>query len=83
MRFWATVTATFFLAAAVPCLADEGQFINLKPRISVDEVNRELEESTKKTIGKKIFHFGFDLRAGPLEDARQYLPFLDYLRRST
>lgn len=30
-----------------------------------------------------IFYFGFDLRASPQEDARQYLPFLEYLEGTT
>jgi len=30
-----------------------------------------------------ILWFGFDLRASPKEDARQYVPFLKYLERST
>ncbi len=29
------------------------------------------------------FHFGFDLRASPQEDAAQYIPFLKYLEEST
>lgn len=30
-----------------------------------------------------VYRFGFDLRASPQEDARQYLPFLRYLEHST
>lgn len=32
---------------------------------------------------KNIYRFGFDVRTSPQEDARQYLPFLKYLERST
>jgi phosphonate transport system substrate-binding protein len=32
---------------------------------------------------EKEYLFGFDLRNGPREDARQYLPLLDYLSRKT
>jgi ABC-type phosphate/phosphonate transport system substrate-binding protein len=32
---------------------------------------------------KNIFYFGFDLRASPQEDARQYLSFLHYLEKKT
>jgi len=32
---------------------------------------------------QQVIRFGFDLRASPQEDARQYLPFLDYLQRET
>lgn len=83
MRFWKLFVVTVFLFAAVPSLADEGPSLNLQDRISVDEVNRALEERGEQTGEEKTFSFGFDLRAGPLEDARQYLPFLDYLDRST
>ncbi len=31
----------------------------------------------------EVFNFGFDLRGSPHEDARQYLPFLDYLEQAT
>jgi len=30
-----------------------------------------------------VLYFGFDLRASPQEDARQYLPFIDYLQQQT
>lgn len=30
-----------------------------------------------------VYHFGFELRASPQEDARQYLPFLKYLEGAT
>ena len=33
--------------------------------------------------GQHVFYFGFDLRASPQEDARQYLPFLKYLNEKT
>lgn len=32
---------------------------------------------------RNILNFGFDLRASPQEDARQYLPFLAYLEKET
>ena len=38
---------------------------------------------TPNTLNKNAYYFGFDLRAGPQEDARQYLPFLDYLEKAT
>jgi phosphonate transport system substrate-binding protein len=31
----------------------------------------------------QVFYFGFDLRNGPREDARQYLPLLNYLQKTT
>lgn len=32
---------------------------------------------------QQVFYFGFDLRNGPREDARQYLPLLQYLHETT
>jgi phosphonate transport system substrate-binding protein len=33
--------------------------------------------------GAEVFRFGFELRASPEEDARQYIPFLEYLMEAT
>ena len=42
------------------------------------------EEDLRRTKPKpNVFLFGFDLRARPEEDARQYLPFLKYLDKTT
>ncbi|MDH5324946.1 MAG: phosphate/phosphite/phosphonate ABC transporter substrate-binding protein [Gammaproteobacteria bacterium] len=32
---------------------------------------------------KPVFYFGFDLRSAPQEDAKQYIPFLKYLNKTT
>ena len=37
----------------------------------------------KNSAPAAAYYFGFDLRAAPKEDARQYLPFLAYLHRKT
>jgi len=42
----------------------------------------ELRELAPET-DTDVLRFGFDLRAGPQEDARQYLPFLEYLTKAT
>ncbi len=42
----------------------------------------ELRELTART-DSDVLWFGFDLRASPQEDARQYLPFLEYLTEAT
>lgn len=53
------------------------------------ENDRLLSESELASIQKdvktqeNVFRFGFDLRISPQEDARQYLPFLNYLERAT
>ena len=40
-------------------------------------------QRTRTETERARYHFGFDLRAGPIEDARQYLPFLAYLAEAT
>ena len=66
-----------------PGLAQTKPLMDLRDSMSVDEVNRSLAQRASRTKGRATFHFGFDLRSGPLEDARQYLPFLNYLSRAT
>jgi len=43
----------------------------------------KLNSLPKNTNNNDAIYFGFDLRASPQEDARQYLPFLEYLQEST
>ncbi len=52
--------------------------INPEDNINKVELNK-LIESTNESL----FLFGFDLRSSPQEDARQYVPFLDYLEKTT
>lgn len=67
------------LQAATGCDRREKQkTINIEDRISDSELN----EQAGKT-NTNVLWFGFDLRSSPLEDARQYLPFLKYLSEST
>ncbi len=56
----------------------ESKDVDLTERLS-DEQLREMPPE-KKDNG---YVFGFDLRGGPEEDARQYLPFLKYLEEAT
>jgi phosphonate transport system substrate-binding protein len=42
----------------------------------------ELTQFVRKK-DEQVIRFGFDLRSSPQEDARQYLPFLDYLEQKT
>jgi len=44
--------------------------------------DKELPKSTLDT-SNNVFYFGFDLRSSAQEDAKQYLPFLDYLAKAT
>ncbi len=83
MRFWKFYAMTLFLFAVVPSSTAEVPALNFQDKIGIEEVNRTLKGINKQKTGEKTFYFGFDLRAGPLEDARQYLPFLGYLNRAT
>ena len=53
--------------------------INLQDQISTEE----LRYINPKHRDANTFVFGFDLRASPQEDARQYIPFLKYLESTT
>ncbi|MGE5894422.1 MAG: phosphate/phosphite/phosphonate ABC transporter substrate-binding protein [bacterium] len=52
--------------------------ISLKDVITEAELNGHAREN-----GEDVLWFGFDLRSSPQEDARQYLPFLQYLSNAT
>lgn len=73
----------FTLASMLPLLVacggpgNEGQ----RDRRLSDQELAEL--SARKNQDHGAYYFGFDLRASPQEDARQYLPFLAYLKRAT
>lgn len=56
----------------------ERKKIDLKKGIRKEEL-----QQMKSKHETNVFLFGFDLRASPEEDARQYLPFLKYLDKST
>jgi len=43
----------------------------------------QLSAMNQTTKAANDYYFGFDLRSSPQEDARQYLPFLEYLKKST
>jgi phosphonate transport system substrate-binding protein len=43
----------------------------------------EIQAVTALVEAEQTFRFGFDLRHGPKEDAKQYLPLLDYLMQTT
>ena len=58
---------------------EKGTAIDLGDRVP-DSV---LEGSAASAAGAEVITFGFDLRNSPEEDARQYIPFLDYLERTT
>jgi len=57
--------------------------IDLGDVASIESVNKIVNEKISQKDKQNTFYFGFDLRNGPVEDARQYIPFLDYLRQKT
>lgn len=48
-----------------------------------DKVTNPGIDTKQPLEAKNTYRFGFDLRSSPQEDARQYLPFLEYLEQET
>ena len=51
--------------------------------VALQNSNSNSNINSNSNSNSKQFLFGFDLRSGPQEDARQYLPFLKYLEDKT
>ena len=62
------------------CDRDAGKEIDLSERIDEETLRATPASNAPPPL---TLYFGFDLRSTPQEDARQYLPFLDYLARTT
>lgn len=63
---------------------DPSDLVDLSSRISESELARiRLTSQGRDDLDTRWLRFGFDPRASPEEDARQYLPFLAYLERVT
>jgi len=78
---FAWVTLFFALGILfVSCSSKEDRL-----EIDLDDVvaDSELYELSSHPSDPDVLHFGFDRRASPQEDARQYLPLLDYLQETT
>jgi phosphonate transport system substrate-binding protein len=71
--------AAIYLAAGTPDIGSDYKYIDLADRSS----DTELRQSPPEADSKKTFLFGFDRRANPAEDSRQYSPFLKYLEKKT
>lgn len=69
---------TLAIAALTGCDSRESEEIDLSERIDDAELARMVPKRDRD-----ILLFGFDLRASPEEDAKQYLPFLNYLEKAT
>ncbi len=65
----------------VACNQPESAKVN-EARLTAQELTK-FQNSAELENREEVFLFGFDLRISPQEDARQYLPFLNYLKRST
>lgn len=61
----------------------EGSVVDLSDRISDDEYKKLRQQTQSLNHDNAMLRFGFDLRASPQEDARQYLPFIRYLEQVT
>jgi len=84
MKFWLGLILGVLILGAIVFLSGcdsggERKEIDLSARIS----NADLRKLAQAKKDADVLWFGFDLRAGPKEDARQYIPFLKYLERST
>lgn len=66
----------FIIALLVACNDDSAIDISLS-------TPKDSTKTEDKPQTSSIYTFGFDPRSTPQEDARQYLPFLKYLERST
>ncbi|NQU59058.1 MAG: phosphate/phosphite/phosphonate ABC transporter substrate-binding protein [Rhodospirillales bacterium] len=75
------------IALSVLVIASLGVFLVIRENPSVNTGKKFTAAEVHKTAGAKkparLIKFGFDLRSSPEEDARQYLPFLKYLEKST
>lgn len=60
---------------------DENEVVTDSDALTLQINNKK--NTSKDKSKENIIYFGFDLRSSPEEDAAQYLPFLDYLSRST
>ena len=72
--------ATVILVCACDRQDDSLAKVNLQDRIPDETL---YASQGRPRPGQDEFWFGFDLRASPEEDARQYLPFLRYLSDAT
>lgn len=69
----------FFLITSCDSESNKS-IINLGDYVDEKVLQQKQQEQKKDN---KVLYFGFDLRASPQEDSRQYQPFLRYLEKST
>ncbi len=70
---------------SIPFLLSSCDSDNQVAKYDLDDRVDQTQTKSKHIHRKRenVLIFGFDLRASPQEDARQYLPFLKYLERET
>lgn len=73
------VTGITLLILTACDLRDKEPVYNLADKV----IESEFSVRSQAVQNPDVLYFGFDLRASPQEDARQYLPFLNYLEEST
>ncbi|MBL7163591.1 MAG: phosphate/phosphite/phosphonate ABC transporter substrate-binding protein [Anaerolineales bacterium] len=73
------VFLTLVMVLLTGCLSG-GDYVEIDLGDTVNDVELHAGAELADT---DVFYFGFDLRANPQEDARQYLPFLQYLEETT
>ncbi|MCL4456246.1 MAG: phosphate/phosphite/phosphonate ABC transporter substrate-binding protein [Nitrospirae bacterium] len=71
--------AALYLAFGNTDISRDYKNIDLTDRLS----DTELRLPPPGNGAERIFLFGFDRRTNPVEDARQYIPFLKYLEKKT
>lgn len=73
------IYVVLIVSVLASCDSDSNKVIvDLNDRVSDKEI-----QGLKNKQDDGVLYFGFDLRASPQEDSRQYLPFLNYLENST
>ncbi len=75
---FAPLLALICALALAACDSGPNTEYDLDERLSESQLPQEPEQERQQ-----VLLFGFDRRASPLEDARQYLPFLSYLEKTT
>lgn len=83
MKGW--IVAVGLLALGVLGFLLTGPSSFRQPVVDLDErtPTEQTSQHVELAVTRPAIKFGFDLRASPSEDARQYLPFLEYLERKT
>lgn len=85
MNFRLSAPHTFIILSLLTvCCVLGCEAENDRRKIVLEQVATDQDlQQVSASAETRPFYFGFDLRADPREDARQYIPFLKYLERKT